>query len=74
MPSPANPTKSFFLLKKASEPEIGYTTGTCAAAASLAATRMLLTQKNVPYVTLTTPKGIKVFIEIEDAEFSETHA
>ena len=74
MPSSANPTKSFFLLKKASEPEIGYTTGTCAAAASLAATRMLLTQKNVPYVTLTTPKGIKVFIEIEDAEFSETHA
>ncbi|MBR4598994.1 MAG: cobalt-precorrin-5B (C(1))-methyltransferase, partial [Treponema sp.] len=74
MPSPANPTKSFFLLKKAAEPEIGYTTGTCAAAASLAATRMLLTQKNVPYVTLTTPKGIKVFIEIEDAEFSETHA
>lgn len=74
MPSPANPTKSFFLLKKAQKPEIGYTTGTCAAAASLAATRMLLTQKNVPYVTLTTPKGIKVFIEIEDAEFSETHA
>ncbi len=74
MPSSANPTKSFFLLKKAAEPEIGYTTGTCAAAASLAATRMLLTQKNVPYVTLTTPKGIKVFIEIEDAEFSETHA
>ncbi len=73
MPSPANPTKSFFLLKKAAEPEIGYTTGTCAAAASLAATRMLLTQKIVPYVTLTTPKGIKVFIEIEDAEFSETH-
>ena len=74
MPSSANPTKSFFLLKKAAEPEIGYTTGTCAAAASLAATRMLLTQKNVPYVTLTTPKEIKVFIEIEDAEFSETHA
>ncbi len=74
MPSSANPTKSFFLLKKASEPEIGYTTGTCAAAASLAATRMLLTQKIVPYVTLTTPKGIKVFIEIEDAEFSETYA
>ncbi len=35
---------------------------------------MLLTQKIVPYVTLTTPKGIKVFIEIEDAEFSENHA
>lgn len=64
-----NPTKSFFLLKKSSEPDIGFTTGTCAAAASVAAIRMLLTQKIVPYVTLTTPKGIKVFLEIENQSF-----
>lgn len=74
MPALKNPTKSFFLQKKPAEPEIGFTTGTCAAAASLAATRMLLTKKIVPYVTLTTPKGLKVFIEIEDAEFSENYA
>ena len=71
MPVRENPTKSFFLLKKNTEPEIGFTTGTCAAAASVAATRMLLTQKIVPYVTLTTPKGIKVFLEIENQSFSE---
>lgn len=69
-----NPTKSFFLLKKTSEPEIGFTTGTCAAAASLAATRMLLTQKNVSYVTLLTPKGIKVFLEIENQSFTKDSA
>ena len=69
-----NPTKSFFLLKKSSEPEIGFTTGTCAAAASLAATRMLLTQKTVSYVTLLTPKGIKVFLEIENQSFTKDSA
>ena len=71
MPARTNPTKSFFLLKKTAEPEIGFTTGTCAAAASLAAIRMLLTQKIVPYVTVTTPKGIKVFLEIKNQIFSK---
>ena len=74
MPARTNPTKSFFLLKKTAEPEIGFTTGTCAAAASLAAIRMLLTQKIVPYVTVTTPKGIKVFLEIKNQIFSKESA
>lgn len=73
-PRPKNATKSFFLLKESKEPEIGFTTGTCASAASVAALRMLLTQQNVPYVILTTPKGIKVCIEIEDQSFSENSA
>jgi cobalt-precorrin-5B (C1)-methyltransferase len=71
---PKNSTKSFFLLKESNEPEIGFTTGTCASAASVAAIRMLLTQQTVPYVILTTPKGIKVCIEIEDQTFSENSA
>ena len=66
-----NPTKSFFLKKSVSEPDIGFTTGTCAAAGSVAAARMVLTQKIVPYVILTTPKGIKVCIEIEDQVISK---
>lgn len=74
MPHQKNPSKSFFLLKKSGEPEIGFTTGTCAAAASLAATRMLLTQKIVSYVTLLTPKGIKVFLEIENQSFTKDSA
>lgn len=74
MPEHENPTKSFFLLKKSTEPEIGFTTGTCAAASTVAAVRMLLTGETVPYVILTTPKGIKVSIEISDQNFSEEKA
>lgn len=59
-------TKSFFLKKSATEPEIGFTTGSCAVAASMACARMMATGKIVPYVILTTPKGIKVCIEIEN--------
>lgn len=66
-----NPTKSFFLLKETAEPDIGFTTGTCATAASVAAARMLLTGEIVPYMILTTPKGIKVCIEIENQRISE---
>ncbi|MCR4823462.1 MAG: cobalt-precorrin-5B (C(1))-methyltransferase CbiD, partial [Treponema sp.] len=69
-----NPTKSFFLLKKKDQPEIGFTTGTCAAAASIAAARMLLSQELVSYVILTTPKGIKVCLEIENQSFSKEEA
>ena len=69
-----NPTKSFFLLKKNGEPEIGFTTGTCAACASVAAARMLLTGEIVPYVILTTPKGIKVCIEIENQRIEKDFA
>ena len=69
-----NPTKSFFLLKKSSEPEIGFTTGTCAASSSVAAAKMLFTREVVPYTILTTPKGIKVCIEIENQEIQEDFA
>jgi len=65
---------SFFLFKSAKTPEIGFTTGTCAAAASVAAARMLVSQKILPYVILTTPKGIKVFIEIENQKITKTFA
>ena len=69
-----NPTKSFFLLKEAGEPDFGFTTGTCAQAASVASARMLLTGEIVPYVILTTQKGIKVCIEIENQRISEDEA
>ena len=44
----------------------GYTTGSCAAAASKAATEMLLTGKRIDNVSLLTPKGITLNLEPED--------
>ena len=44
----------------------GYTTGTCAAAASKAAARMLLTGEKIDFVELTTPKGITLNLEVVD--------
>lgn len=42
----------------------GYTTGSCAAGAAKAATRMLLEGKEIKYVDLMTPKGILLHLEI----------
>lgn len=44
----------------------GYTTGSCAAAAARAATRMLLSGKRVEEILLMTPKGIRLCLKIEE--------
>ena len=49
----------------------GYTTGTCAAAASLAAALMLLGGKRQERVSLTTPKGICLELETEEIQMEE---
>ena len=46
----------------------GYTTGTCAAAASLAAAVMLLRGRRMEQVSLTTPKGVRLDLEVEEME------
>ena len=46
----------------------GYTTGTCAAAASLAAAVMLLQGRRMEQVSLTTPKGVRLDLEVEEME------
>ena len=49
----------------------GYTTGTCAAAASLAAAVMLLRGRRMEQVSLTTPKGVRLDLEVEEMETGE---
>lgn len=49
----------------------GYTTGTCAAAASLAAAVMLLQGKRLEQVSVVTPKGIRLDLDIEDMDRDE---
>lgn len=46
----------------------GYTTGSCATAAAAAAARMLLCGVDVSAVTLLTPKGIELSLDIEDVQ------
>ena len=58
---------SFFLTKQKDKPDIGFTTGTCAAAAACAAARMLVSGLPVHYVRIMTPKGIPVLIEVVDS-------
>lgn len=46
----------------------GYTTGSCAAAAAKAAAYMLLSDQVVTQVSLLTPKGITLYLDIEQIE------
>ena len=48
---------------------LGYTTGSCAAAAAKAAALMLVTGQRVSQVQLKTPKGLDLILEIEDICF-----
>jgi len=44
----------------------GYTTGTCAAAATRAAAELLLSRALVPAVVISTPSGIEVGVDVEE--------
>ena len=48
---------------------LGYTTGSCAAAAAKASAYMLLSGKVVDYINLMTPKGISLHLEVLDVEW-----
>ena len=55
-----------FVTVDGKELRLGYTTGSCAAAASKAASIMLLTGRRLDHIKLLTPKGIELDLEVED--------
>lgn len=59
-----------YIIKEQKRLRYGYTTGSCAAAAAKAATRMLMEQKNMNMVSLMTPKGILLNLEVKEANYN----
>ena len=50
---------------------LGYTTGSCAAAAAKAAAQMLFSETEVRHVRLMTPKGIELYLDVEETPLTE---
>ena len=55
-----------YIVKGGKKLRLGYTTGSCAAAAAKAAAYMLLTGRRMERVTLATPKGIQLELEVKE--------
>lgn len=60
--------EGYYVIKNNKRLRMGYTTGSCAAAATAGAVRMLLTGKEVEAVELDTPKGIRLTLYMEDVK------
>jgi len=56
-----------FITRDGKQLRLGYTTGSCAAAAAKAAAWLLLTGREVKTVALLTPKGIRLELSVEDS-------
>ena len=63
-----------YVYKNNKKMRMGYTTGSCAAAASKAAAWMLLHGQILQEVELMTPKGIGLYLEVLEPKFSATSA
>lgn len=63
-----NGLEEHYIIKDNKKLRMGYTTGSCAAAAAKAAAYTLLKGKEVSYVSLLTPKGIQLHLEVLDME------
>ncbi|WP_455538993.1 cobalt-precorrin-5B (C(1))-methyltransferase CbiD [Terrisporobacter sp.] len=52
----------------------GYTTGSCAAAASKASVHMLLTNKKIESINIDTPKGVPLTLDVKNIELENNKA
>lgn len=66
-----NGLEDYYIIKNNKKLKFGFTTGSCAAAAAGAAARMLLTGQEVTEGKLLTPKGILLYLQIEDIQKKE---
>ena len=57
-----------YLIKDGKRLRLGYTTGSCAAAAAKAAAWMLLTGRRKEFIRLQTPKGIELNLKVLDIQ------
>lgn len=60
-----------YIVKGGKKLRLGYTTGSCAAAAAKAAAYMLLTGRRMEQVELTTPKGIRLTLPVREIRIGE---
>lgn len=62
------------IVKSGKSLRMGYTTGSCAAAAAKAAARLLLTGETMPGVKLETPSGVSLFLDLEESHLQNGSA
>ena len=60
-----------YIEKEGKRLRLGYTTGSCAAAAAKAAAWMLLTSSRKETITLDTPKGIRLNLDVKEIQIGE---
>ena len=60
-----------FIIQDGKKLRLGYTTGSCAAAASKAAAYMLLSRRRKDSITIETPKGITLTLDVLDIKMGE---
>ena len=58
--------EDYYIIKNGKKLHYGYTTGTCAAAATRSALTMLLSHENINFVTITPPFGVELTLPVLD--------